>query len=74
VTPHRRALGELSSPKMKQAADWNDFRAISFEPAADLQFGEAELWNPVSLAAASSGCQIIRVRAASCMDFDQAFV
>jgi hypothetical protein len=59
---------------MKQVADWNDFREISHEPAADLQFGRAESWNPVSLAAVSKGCQIIRVRAASWMGFDQSLV
>jgi hypothetical protein len=35
---------------MKQVADWNDFRAISHEPAADLQFE-----GPVSLSSAPKG-------------------
>ena len=70
---------------MKQVADWNDFRAISHEPAADRQVGEVELWNRFSLAShfhipqslvarESWGCQRVRVRAASWMDFDQALL
>ena len=78
-------LDEFSPPTMKQVADWNVFREIYREFAVDRQVRGGEPWNRFSLAShfyipqsllarESWGCQRVRVRAASWMDFDQALL